>query len=150
MWVALPEGGGLARIDPAGNRVTHVAVPRCCAGELAAGEGALWALWDGALVRLDPRSGTELARVDLPRAADQHPWQLAAGDGAVWVTGATTELGVPRRLWRVDPATVRVSGSLDLGPSASRRIPDAAAAGNGVLWVASGDQGALLRLEPRP
>jgi len=152
VWVALPERGGLGRVDPAGNRLTVVRVPRCCVGGLAGGEGALWAAnaWDGTLVRLDPRSGRVLARTALPLAAAQHPWQVAAGDGAVWVTSASDRLGVARVLWRVGPATGRLAGSMTLGPASSRRIPDAVATGDGTLWVASGDGGAVLRLAPRP
>ena len=152
VWVALPERGGLGRVDPAGNRLTVVRVPRCCVGGLAGGEGALWAAnaWDGTLVRLDPRSGRVLARTALPLAAAQHPWQVAAGDGAVWVTSASDRLGTARVLWRVGPATGRLAGSMTLGPASSRRIPDAVATGDGTLWVASGDGGAVLRLAPRP
>jgi virginiamycin B lyase len=152
VWVSLPERGGLGRIDPAGNRLTLVPVPRCCVGELVGGERALWAAnaWDGTLVRLDPTSGRELARIALPRAPAQYPCWVVAGGGAVWVTSATTELGTARQLWRVEPGTGRVVGSMSLGPASSRRIPDAAALGGGRLWVASGDSGAVLVLEPRP
>ena len=41
VWVSLLGRGGLGRIDPAGNRLTLVPVPRCCVGELAGGERAL-------------------------------------------------------------------------------------------------------------
>lgn len=152
VWVALPERGGLGRIDPAGNRLTLVPVPRCCVGGLAGGEGALWAAnaWDGTLVRLDPSSGRVLARTALPLVPTQHPWRVAAGGGAVWVTSANERLGVARALWRADPATGRLAGSMSLGPASSRRVPDAPATGPGALWVASGDAGAALRLAPRP
>jgi virginiamycin B lyase len=152
VWVSLPRRGGLGRIDPAGNRLTLVPVRQCCVGELAGGERALWAAnaWDGTLIRLDPTSGREPARIALPRAAAQYPYQVVAGGGAVWVTSASTELGTARRLWRVDPATGRVSGSMSLGPASSRRIPDTPALDGTTLWVASGDSGAVLRLEPRP
>lgn len=152
VWVSLPERGGLGRIDPAGNRLTLVPVRQCCFGELVGGERALWAAnaWDGTLIRLDPSSGREVARIALPRAAAQYPCWVVAGGGAVWVTSATTEVGTARQLWRVDPETGRVSGSMSLGPAASRRIPDAPALDGTTLWVASGDSGAVLRLEPRP
>jgi virginiamycin B lyase len=152
VWVSLPQRGGLGRIDPAGNRLTLVPVRQCCVGELVGGERALWAAnaWDGTLIRLDPISGRELARIALPRAAAQYPCWVVAGGGAVWVTSATTEVGAARQLWRVDPGTDRVSGSMSLGPASSRRIPDAPALDGTSLWVASGDSGAVLRLEPRP
>jgi virginiamycin B lyase len=90
VWVALPAREGLGRIDQAGNRVRFVPVPRCCAGALAAGEDALWAIWDGTLVRLDPETGRALARVTLPRTEAVYPYQVAVAGGAVWVASAGT------------------------------------------------------------
>jgi hypothetical protein len=66
------------------------------------------------------------------------------------VTRASDRLGTARVLWRVGPATGRLAGSMTLGPASSRRIPDAVATGDGTLWVATGDAGAVLRLAPRP
>src|SRR5215211_6987424 len=58
VWVALPERG-LGRIDPASNQSTIVPIARCCDGELAAGEGALWVAnrGDDTLVRVDAATG---------------------------------------------------------------------------------------------
>jgi YVTN family beta-propeller protein len=150
VWVALPAGERLGRIDPAHNRVTPVPVGGCCAGELAVGHGALWAIWDGKLVRVDPGSGTAVARIDLPRTEPVLPYQVVVAAGSVWVTGASTEPGTAEVLWRVDPVSNRVTGQLRLGTSSARRIPVTVAAGNEELWVASASAGSLLRLDPRP
>jgi virginiamycin B lyase len=150
VWVALPENGGLGRIDPASNRSTVVRVPRCCAGELAAGEGALWVAnrGDGSLVRVDPATGRVVARVLLPRTAEQQPYRVAVGDGAVWVTSAGARRGAANLLWRVDPASNQVTGTLDLGPTAAGGIPNSVAAGNGAVWVGGITKGSIARLEP--
>jgi YVTN family beta-propeller protein len=126
VWVALPQGG-LGRIDPASNRSTVVRVPRCCDGELAAGEEALWVAnrGDGTLVRVDPATGRVAARVLLPRTTEQRPHQVAVGEGAVWVTSAGTRRATANLLWRVDPASNRVTGTLDLGPTSPGGCPTA-------------------------
>jgi YVTN family beta-propeller protein len=150
VWVALPAREGLGRIDPAGNRVTFVPVPRCCAGQMAAGEGGLWAIWDGTLVRLDPVSGRAVARVALPRPEAVDPYQVAITGGAVWVASASMELGSAETLWRIDPRSLSFTGSLRLGTTSARLLPVALAAGDEALWVASASAGAVLRLDPTP
>lgn len=150
VWVALPARQGLGRIDPAGNRVRFVPVPDCCAGALAAGEDGLWAIWDGTLVRLDPATGRALARVTLPPTEAVYPYQLAVAGGAVWVASASTRVGTPKLLWRVDPGSLRVTGQLRLGTTPARLLPIALTAGDGALWVADGGAGAVLRLDPTP
>jgi YVTN family beta-propeller protein len=149
VWVALPERG-LGRIDPASNRSTVVDVPRCCNGELAAGEGALWVAnrGDDTLVRVDSATGRVAARIPLPRPTQQHPHQVAVGDGAVWVTSASARRGTANLLWRVDPASNQVIGTLDLGPTSAGGIPNSVAAGNGAVWVGGMTKGSIVRLEP--
>jgi YVTN family beta-propeller protein len=148
VWVSLPEHG-LGRIDPASNRSTVVRVPGCCAGELAAGEGALWVAnrGDDTLVRVDPATGRVAARILLPKTTEQRPHQVAVGDGAVWVTSAARR-GAANLLWRVDPASNQVTGTLDLGPTAAGGIPNSVAAGDGAVWVGGITKGFIARLEP--
>jgi virginiamycin B lyase len=150
VWVALPDNGGLVRIDPASNRSTVVRIARCCAGELAAGEGALWVAnrGDGTLVRVDPGTGRVAARVLLPRTTEQRPHQVAVGDGAVWVTSAGARRGTANLLWRVDPASNQVTGTLDLGPTSAGGTPNSVAAGDDAVWLGGMTKGSILRLEP--
>jgi YVTN family beta-propeller protein len=149
VWVALPEHG-LGRIDPASNRSTVVRVPHCCAGELAAGRGALWVAnhRDGTLVRVDAATGRVAARVPLPKTTDQRPHQVAVGEGAVWVTSASPRRGTANLLWRVDPVSNQVTGTLDLGPTSAGGIPNSVAAGDGAVWVGGMTKGSIVRLEP--
>jgi YVTN family beta-propeller protein len=148
LWVSLPEHG-LGRIDPASNRSTVVRVPGCCAGELAAGKGALWVAnrGDDTLVRVDPATGRVAARILLPKTTEQRPHQVAVGDGAVWVTSAARR-GAANLLWRVDPASNQVTGTLDLGPTAAGGIPNSVAARDGAVWVGGITKGFIARLEP--
>jgi YVTN family beta-propeller protein len=149
LWVSLPEHG-LGRIDPASNRSTVVRVPGCCAGELAAGKGALWVAnrGDDTLVRVDPASGRVVARVLLPKTTEQRPHQVAVGDGGVWVTSASPRREAGNLLWRVDPVSNQVTGTLDLGPTAAGGIPNSVAAGDGAVWVGGITKGFIARLEP--
>jgi streptogramin lyase len=128
-----------------------VPVARCCHGELAAGERALWvaSALDGTLVRVDPVAGRVVARVLLPRATDQRPHRVAVGEGAVWVTSASTRRGTANLLWRVDPASNQVTGTTDLGPTPAMGIPNSVAAGHGSIWVAGANVDSALRLQPR-
>jgi streptogramin lyase len=149
VWVALP-GGGLGRIDPASNRSTLVPVARCCTGELAAGQGALWVAnhEDGTLVRVDPATGRVAARIPLPETAGQRPHRVAVGEGAVWVTSASPRRDTANLLWRVDPSSNQVTGTLDLGPTSAGGIPNSVAAGNGAVWIGGATKGTSTRLEP--
>jgi virginiamycin B lyase len=151
IWVALPENGGLGRIDPASNQSTVVPIARCCVGELAASEGALWVAnhRDGTLVRVDPETGRAAARIPLPRTTGQRPHQVAVGDGAVWVTSASPRRATANLLWRVDPASNRVIGTLDLGPTTAGGMPNSVAAGDGAVWVGGMTKGSIFLLEPR-
>jgi virginiamycin B lyase len=149
VWVALPKGG-LRRVDPASNRSTVVRIPRCCNGELAAGEGTLWVAnrGDATLVRVDPTTGRVAARVLLPGTTEQRPHQVAVGDGAVWVTSASARRGTANLLWRVDPTSNQVTGTLDLGPTSAGGMPNSVAAGNGAVWIGGMTKGSIVRLEP--
>jgi hypothetical protein len=106
-------------------------------GQLMVGEGGLWVVQEGTLVRVDPRRTSAMARIRLG-GHDDFMRLLAVGAGAAWVaTGA----GVIR----VDAATNKVVGNMpaDTAPQA---------AGAGSLWsvhCASGDGPCrLLRLDP--
>jgi streptogramin lyase len=89
-----------------------------------------------------------VARVLLPKTTEQRPHQVAVGDGAVWVTSAATRRGTANLLWRVDPASNQVTGTLDLGPTSAGGIPNSVAAGNGAVWVGGITKGSIVRLEP--
>ncbi len=106
-------------------------------GQLIVGEGGLWAVLEGTLVRVDPRRTSATARIRLG-GPDDFVRLLAVGAGAAWVA---TAAGVVR----VDAATNKVVATLpaDTAPQV---------AGAGSLWsvhCTSGDGPCrLLRLDP--
>jgi photosystem II stability/assembly factor-like uncharacterized protein len=130
------DAAGVLRVDPVTGRVTarigvHAAV-------LSFGEGALWALGyvgAGPLVRIDPATNAVRA-FPLPPGKS---WDLAAGEGAVWVSATCPASAC---LLRVDPATGRVAARIS-GPHLFGQV----AAGGGAVWAADG--AAVARIDPR-
>ena len=105
---------------------------------MAVGEGAVWVLsGNGKLLKVDPATNEIAARVSV----GDSPSQLAVYGGGVWALVQAKEY----RLVRVDPQTMRVVASEDIGP-----IPKigegALAAGGGYVWFSS-EEG-LARVSP--
>jgi streptogramin lyase len=96
--------------------------------------GSVWiSQYDsGSLMRIDQRTGSVRARIDVGGS----PGTVIAADGAVWVHD--WERG---RLMKVDPRTNRVTETVDLG-QANGDIAFAA----GAVW-AIGERGMLLRID---
>jgi hypothetical protein len=79
--------------------------------DLAAGEGAVWALWQDGLVRVDERTGSATA-ITVPVKGGLH--QVAVGAGAAWVLGG----GIARvdaRSGNADVFEEEVAGGRSLG-----------------------------------
>ncbi|HEY5988923.1 MAG TPA: hypothetical protein VIV12_21460 [Streptosporangiaceae bacterium] len=134
LWVE--DAAGLLRVDPVTGKVT--ARIKVHAALLSFGEGALWAvryMGRGPLVRIDPPTNGVRA-FPLPPGKT---WDLAAGEGAVWVS--TTCLASDCLL-RVDPATGRVVARIS-GSHLFGRV----AVGDGAVWTSDG--AAVARIAPR-
>ena len=85
------------------------------------------------------------ARIVLPpgRRATSGPRTyngIAVGAGSVWVVGDTRD----PTLWRVDPATQRVTATVAL-PFAPRDV----AVGSGGVWLVDRRAGSVIRVDPR-
>jgi YVTN family beta-propeller protein len=104
-WVGLWHDNSVSRIDPATNRVVGSPIPIGFhhAGNLAVGAGDLWvtsdyrvnaAAEDVVVVRIDPQANRAVESI----AVGGHPIDVAAAQGAIWVSVA-------------DPGTVlRIAG----------------------------------------
>lgn len=110
--------------------------------------GSVWvgASDKGEVERLDPASGSVVTRIKVgdparqsPRARNYHgvPVAIASGFGSIWATGADETLS------RIDPKT------LDIVPFPLGITGSALAIGADAVWVASYDDGALLRFDPK-
>ncbi|MDQ3874030.1 MAG: hypothetical protein M3322_00550, partial [Actinomycetota bacterium] len=145
LWTVTCKVPGLARIDPATNRVSgHVALPGAglTDGEasVGAGEGAVWAVMAGPncpscfVARVDPRSLEVVAHVVVHDGAAA----VRVGDGAVWVTNPTRSV-----VQKIDPRTNRVVATTRVGPE-----PRFLAAGEGGVWTLNQGDGSVTRLDP--
>lgn len=118
---------------------------------LTSGFGSVWVgvtdprIGEGRAVagvaRLDPRSGEVLATVET---GAQFPVQeLAAGGGAIWAVDPLTPA-----IHRIDPATNRLAGSIDLGTLPERFVPGPIAATSEVIRVADVMSNEVARVDP--
>jgi class 3 adenylate cyclase/streptogramin lyase len=109
------------------------------AAALAGDDQAVWAADDLAdrLIRLDPRTLTEVGRIALPVPAG--PTDLVALDGILWVAAPSA-----KGVLRVDPT----SGDTTVQPSDIAAITSIAALGDD-LWIASRSVDVVARLDAR-
>jgi YVTN family beta-propeller protein len=150
VWIANRDGATattatVTEVDPASGRARRVVpvavlqrIPNAPTlwGVVADAESrAVWvaAPFELALKRIRPRLGTLVATVEV---GDSPPFQLAAGEGAIW---ATTSFGV----LRVDPRRNRLAARVQL-PFDPRDI----AVGAGAVWIANGTGNSVWVLDP--
>jgi serine/threonine protein kinase len=134
-----PKAAGIdaAAADPKARTVDLSSDPY----DVAVGEGAVWivanasgARTGGQLIAIDPRSG----RVSETRPSATTLVGLTTGHGAVWVLedgGAV--------LRRVSPRVLNTIADIPVGTGSTAVVADSAA-----VWVANGDTGRLLRIDP--
>jgi len=131
--------GPVIRVNAAAT--SFVTVRRSPVWMIAYGEGALWTItgWEqDTIERIHPKTNAVVETIPLGRIGETHGWRhrMAVGEGAIWVSA-------PASLWRIDPATTRFTGSVQLGHSGEGSV----ATGEGAVWVASLD-GIVLRVDP--
>jgi hypothetical protein len=131
------ENNKLSRVDPATNRVVAEIPIRTGsrygsgASNVAVGEGAVWVLSsDARLLKVDPATNEVAAMVSVGNSSSH----LAVYGSGVWAIVQVKEF----RLVRVDPRTMRVVASEDIG-RIPRIGPGGLAAGGGYVWISRGD-----------
>src|SRR3989442_3456835 len=165
VWVPNTGDGTVSRIDPRTNRVvgtlrignqlafykrdceakgsvhsymgTSFHVRDCdLPSALSVGAGTLWILKNDEqmVLRVDPRSQRVLAGI----AVGFVPFDIAATDNAVWITGYWAD-----QLARIDPKTNEVVARLTVPDGAS-----GVAVSDEAVWVASTIAGELSRIDP--
>jgi len=133
-----PLPGDLLRVDATTSEMSTYPRP---VGSIAYGEGGLWALAgyeSDSFERIDAETNAVDA-IPIGRIGELHGYRarIAVGEGATWVVSQQS-------LWRIDPATKRLLGSVHLGPRAEGSV----AAGAGAVWIMSFSDRALLRVDP--
>lgn len=96
----------VARIEPGTGRVARE-IQLARVRHVALGAGSLWATTEGGVVRLDPQSLEERARIGVADA-----WGVAAGEGTVLVRVSSFDDGI-EAVVRIDPARDAVVGRLE-------------------------------------
>jgi YVTN family beta-propeller protein len=104
-------------------------------GHIDHGEGALWALGEKAVSRMDLDTNQFVATMPV----GEFPQALAIGYGAVWAAG------LDGTITRIDPLTNQVSGTIPVDPSSGL---NGIAAGAGAVWVSNAEQGIVYRIDP--
>ncbi|MDX6400516.1 MAG: virginiamycin lyase, partial [Gaiellaceae bacterium] len=142
VWVA--SGNELSSIDPS----THKIVRRWRGGsginDLAINAGSVWLATSSEQVfrlsttQLRPNAGAELGQI---------PASLVIGNGSVWVA-APAPHGPKAAVWQLDERTARVTDTIPFGSPSGFPPTLQLAYGEGSIWVASYDDGRLVRIDP--
>ncbi|MDX6689797.1 MAG: virginiamycin lyase [Solirubrobacteraceae bacterium] len=145
LWTATIREPGIARIDPASNRVAaHIAValpPRLGGeGSIGAGLGAVWVVTEGAgcdscrVARIDPAGGIVVASIPIEDGGAG----VRVGEDRVWVTNPARDL-----VQEIDPSRDEVVRTTGVGPS-----PRFMAVGEGAAWTLNQGDGTITRIDP--
>jgi virginiamycin B lyase len=141
VWVADNLSQTIYKIDPATHRVA-MAIPADFftnnekSGEIAVGEGAVWAITGPitaqVLRRYSVVSGAEQAALPLPSVSSR----VMVEFGSVWIAGAGNE-----ELYRLDPTNNQITATVEL-----HSRPIALASSEGSVWVGQTD-GRVQRID---
>ena len=142
VWVDIPNQAVIVRIDAETNRVVaRIDVETGC-GQLAADDAVVWFAegCSSGVLRIDPRTNRIAARIETGNAP---AFPIAVGGGSVWV--GTND----QRLLRIDPSTNAVVSRTEVRLSPNTDHPAFFIAhAEGSLWLADGDGGRVLRVQP--
>ena len=133
------------RFDPGTGATTmmpYALPPAGGSGELAVGEGGVWAA-DVVVSHIDPDDGTLEATVGgIQQFSYLGGMAVTTGLDDVWVASASG-------LFRIDPADEEVLDVRPFGGNVSSLVPTSVAVGGDAVWVTK-DDGTLVRIPARP
>lgn len=142
LWVTNTSPPSVVRVDPESGEVRTVGFT----GQVAVGDGSLWAASEDQVVRADPETGQPTETFHISRAA-----AVEVAEDLVWVLtypeSSSPDLFYPIKgtaaLREIDPTDNRIVGQPvridDLQPMAL-------AAGEGAVWVADYDSATVTRV----
>ena len=147
-----PLGNGVAALDPASGRVASLTRSSTVPGNVAVGEGAVWALngGDESVSRIDPDT-KKVVKTFKPGGL---PSEIAAGEGAVWVgnAGGLEGTNATVSVTRIDPDSNRVTQTVKLPGGDEDVLPVAGlprlAVGAGAVWAIN-PGGSVSRIDPK-
>jgi streptogramin lyase len=145
VWVASLLAGTVSVIDPRTGSLEASGALRDGAVRLAAGPDGVWVSGQtDSLTRVDPRPvGATLQWRTVE--VGQGPFGVGVGEGSIWV--ANVKSG---SVSRVDPGSMRVTATFSVGGAGGGvpANPEMVAVWHDRLWVADGQQGAVVALDP--
>jgi streptogramin lyase/predicted Ser/Thr protein kinase len=111
-WVVNAAESTVTRIDPKTGSTQQFETGHQ-AGSATAALGSVWVTsdWDDSVWRLNAVTGSPQAIIPV----GDLPWDVVAGDGAVWVSTHGPESPAAGTLVRIDPETNKVVATIDLG-----------------------------------
>jgi WD40 repeat protein len=145
----------LERFDPATNDVTARIRHRASFGDIAFAEGDLWAIagagQDGGAWQVDGATAEVKRTIPVENPAFWN--EIAAESGSIWVatSPAARQVGDALvRLYRIDPSTGDVTGTVSLGESLTGRSVSFSSitADAGSVWVQVEFDSTLARIDP--
>jgi streptogramin lyase len=140
LWALERGRGEVTRIDPETGATTRLAEGHGASSSIAVATDAIWLGGINGVVKLDPLTGGELGSTFVSDVVDSTATSIAIGPGATWFTANSRA-----RLWLVPPAGNTVEDSFPVGDGPTSVTVDPA----GIVWVASGGDGTVSRLDPR-
>ena len=138
VWVANGEwpGGSLQRVDPKFGRVTST-IEDADAGKVTLGDGALWAVLDSTLAKINRAA----ERPSGKTFAGRFPNAIVFGAGALWVSNSGEST-----VDRFNPSTFKGGPVHD--PYNVGEQPSAIAFGEAAVWVANAGSDSISRIDP--
>jgi streptogramin lyase len=153
VWVSASTS--LERIDPTTNDVTARVRHQGSFGEIAFGEGDLWAVAgagrDGEVWQIDGATA-EIER-EIPVENPSFWNEIDAEAGSIWVTTSPVARGSGEplvRLYRIDPSTGHVTGAVPLGesPPGGSVSYSSLTADEETVWVQVEFDSTVARIDP--
>jgi YVTN family beta-propeller protein len=131
------------KIDPV---TDDILIDKCCGGSLRVVTVGAGAVRIGDVEEVVARASSVTARVNGLIHLGWIPTAIAAGYGSVWVGSASR--GNRLVVWQIDPQSLRIDRSIDIGRTDSFLGTVDVAVGAGSVWATNYNDGTLVRIDP--
>jgi streptogramin lyase len=140
VWALERGRGEVTRIDPDTGKARRLAEGHGASSSIAVAKRAIWLGGINGVTKLDPSTGGELGSTFVTGVIDSTATSIAIGPDSTWFTANSRA-----RLWRIPPEGNTVDDSFEVGDGPNAVAVDP----SGIVWVVSGGDGTVSRLDPR-
>ena len=140
VWALERGGGEVDRIDPETGEPRQLTDGYGASYSIAVDEQAIWLGGISGVHKLDPATGNELDSTIVQGVTDSTAASIAIGTDSTWFTANARS-----RLFRIPPEGNTIDDSYPVGSGPNAVTVD----GDGIVWVVSGGDGTVSRLDPR-